>query len=75
MCKSEDTTASGGRLFQMPTALWRKYVLRQSVWAKGTLSILECWCQDVCVEDTLGVIYGKCCIPLTIPKNIHGERL
>ena len=58
----------------MLIALWRKYVLRQSVRAKGTLSILVCWYRDLCVEDTLGGICGKYCIPLTIPKNVHSER-
>ena len=40
MCRSEDATASGERLFQMPIALWKKHVLRQSVWAKGTFGVL-----------------------------------
>ena len=43
----------------MLIVLWRKHVLRQSVWAKGTLSISECWYRDLCVEDSLGGICGK----------------
>ena len=58
----------------MLIALWRKHVLRQFVRAKGTLSILECWYRDLSVEDTLGGIYGKYCIPLTMPKNVHIVR-
>ena len=58
----------------MLIALWRKHVLRQSVWEKRTLSILECSYLDLCVKDNLGRICGKYCIPLTIPKNVHSER-
>ena len=42
--------------------------MRKSFQAKGTSSILECWYRDLCVEDTLGGICGKYCIPLKIPK-------
>ena len=41
----------------MPIALLRKHVLRQSDRAKGTLSMLGCWYQDLCIEDKLGEMY------------------
>ena len=51
---SEDATVSGGWMLQMPIALWRKHVLRQSVWEKGILSMLGCCYRDLCTEDKMG---------------------